>query len=454
LSANWAEAAWALCISVSIRSSAGRSVKSILRPDGSEVQNWDETVQRFIREAQAAAKLRHPNIVVVYDVVPHGTSPSIIVEFVDGVTLSKALPQHEPVEPRFAIRVLRQCAAALDHAHARGIVHRDIKPSNILLDETGSVRIADFGLAKLLQSTTELTRGLAVGTLEYMSPEQLEGKPVDGHSDQYSLAVVAYGLLTRRKIFDAESPGAWCAMVVQREPQPASKRNAGLPGAVDPVFSRAMAKKPSARYGSCIEFVSELEMALLQPFPDAPTATLQMEPIVAESSQVESLAGPNRMSSADPPLRDKQPPGKQTYAQRKTVPAWILIVAVVVLGAAAIAILTNHFSASVPKKETTSSLASVTAASSVMVATPVTAPRVTAPSVTAPPDSAGQRSKDPRDGSIPASAPIDRAPHVGQSKVNPIDGERYMWIPPGTFTMGCSPGDSGCGKKTRRQPMR
>jgi serine/threonine protein kinase len=108
-----------------------------------------------------------------------------------------------------ALSVLKQCASALDHAHSRNVVHRDIKPSNIMVDAAGVIRITDFGIAKQLSSSTDLTQGAVLGTLEYMSPEQLNGGVVDGRSDQYSLAVMAYQVLTGCKVFDAQTFGAW-----------------------------------------------------------------------------------------------------------------------------------------------------------------------------------------------------------------------------------------------------
>jgi serine/threonine protein kinase/formylglycine-generating enzyme required for sulfatase activity len=242
-------------------------IKTVLRPAAEGLQNWRETVQRLIREAQSAAGLRHENIVTIYDVVVDGDVPSIVMEFVRGGTLSDAIEPGHAADPSFAMRVLRECAAALDHAHSRGIVHRDVKPSNIMLDEAGSVRLADFGIAKMISAGTDLTHGMVIGTLEYMSPEQLEARHIDSRTDQYSLAVVAYWMLTGHKIFDADSMGAWCHMVVSQMPQSASLRNPALPAAVDTVLARGMAKAAAARYDSCASLVAGLESAIGQPRP-------------------------------------------------------------------------------------------------------------------------------------------------------------------------------------------
>jgi serine/threonine protein kinase len=271
------------------------AIKSVLRPSGESQQVWDEAVQRLIREAQAAGSLHHPNIVGVYDILINGDSPSIVMEFVDGNTLVEIASPGSQIEPRTLIHVLRQCAGALDHGHSRGIVHRDIKPTNVMLDAEGSVRITDFGIAKHLNSTTDLTHGFALGTLEYMSPEQLDGKSVDRGSDQYSLAVMTYKLLTGCKVFEAQTIGAWCAMILSHDPPPASTRTSGIPLEVDPIFARAMAKTSSARYPSCTEFVLELERVMLgehgrESVNDVAKSLARASPCVESSTAVEPLS--------------------------------------------------------------------------------------------------------------------------------------------------------------------
>ncbi len=239
------------------------AMKTLPRPEGQAPREWQEAVQRLLREGRAAASLQHPNIVAIYDILPDGDSPSIVMQLVRGKTLAEINPSGEPLEPSFVIRVLKQCAGALDHAHSRGVIHRDIKPANIMLDDaSGCALVMDFGIAKLLDSKSDLTKGRFIGTFEYMSPEHMNGQPLDGRTDQYSLAVVAYQLLAGCRVFDAGSLGGLCQMILLQDPPPASLRNADLGKAVDGVLSRALAKKASARYGTCTEFVNELEAAL------------------------------------------------------------------------------------------------------------------------------------------------------------------------------------------------
>ena len=241
------------------------AVKTVLPSAASAEQTWDMLLKRLTREARAAARLDHPNIMSVYDIVPGEQMFSVVMEFIDGQTLADAVPAGSQSETAVAVRVLKECAAALDHAHSRGIVHRDIKPANIMVDSSGLAKITDFGIAKLINSSTDITRGLAVGTLEYMSPEQLNAEPLDGRSDQFSLAAVAYRLLTGSRIFDADSVGSWCACLMTQRPVTATIRNPALPNAVDAVLDRAMARDPKQRFESCAKFAEKLEQTLFAP---------------------------------------------------------------------------------------------------------------------------------------------------------------------------------------------
>jgi formylglycine-generating enzyme required for sulfatase activity/predicted Ser/Thr protein kinase len=247
------------------------AIKRIKPRDGQDPQERGKAVQRLIREAQAAAGLKHPHIVAVYDVIPDESSPSIIMEYVRGKSLAEAAPWGVPAERSFALRVLQECAGALDFAHSRRRVHRDFKPANVMLDEAGSALIMDFGIAKMLDSPTDSTHGKVTGTFEYMSPEQMNGAAVDGRSDQYSLAVVAYQLLTGCRVFDAPDLGTLISMALLQPPPPASGRNSRLPEAVDAVFWKALAKKAAERYDSCTEFVTGLEARLLAAGPPKPS---------------------------------------------------------------------------------------------------------------------------------------------------------------------------------------
>ena len=163
--------------------------------------------QRFLREARTAAKLDHPNIVRVLDVNEHEGTPYIVMEYVDGTDLSALLKKHGPLQGQAALKVIAQVADGLAHAHNQGIVHRDIKPHNIFVSKDGRVKLGDFGLARAVEQTTELTMpGAAIGTAHYMSPEQSNGKDIDQRSDVYSLGVTAYNLITGAPPYTGTTP--------------------------------------------------------------------------------------------------------------------------------------------------------------------------------------------------------------------------------------------------------
>ena len=266
------------------------AIKCVRLPEGADF--FQDIVQRLIREAQAAGGLRHPNIVTVYDAFPDTDPPAIVMEYIRGRTLSDLVPAARRMETRILVDVLRQCGGALDYAHSRGIVHRDIKPSNIMLDESEKVFITDFGIAKPLMSEIDLTRGMILGTPDYMSPEQLAGKPLDGKSDQYSLAVMAYRLLTGSKIFEAENTFAYCTMVLNQDPTSARSRLSSIPEEADTVLLRALARDPAKRFPSCSEFVSSLDAALSAPRNDVDSQTAASAELRQAQSEIMGSALP------------------------------------------------------------------------------------------------------------------------------------------------------------------
>lgn len=163
--------------------------------------------QRFLREARTAAKLDHPNVVRVLDVNEEKGTPYLVMEFVDGTDLSALLKQHGPLQGMAALKVIAQVADGLAAAHEQGFVHRDIKPHNIFVSKSGKVKLGDFGLARAVEATTELTMpGAAIGTAHYMSPEQSEGRDLDQRTDVYSLGVTAYHLITGAPPYTGTTP--------------------------------------------------------------------------------------------------------------------------------------------------------------------------------------------------------------------------------------------------------
>lgn len=229
---------------------------------GQPPEEEQEYRERFFREAEAAGRLSHPGIVTVFDVgeEPETRSPYIVMELVPGQSLEKLLLSKEdrklPVEE--ALQLALEVAEALDCAHGQGVVHRDIKPANILLTEEGHAKIADFGVAKLnLANAT--AAGRTLGTPAYMSPEQLNGDPVDGRSDLFSLGVILYTVLTGYKPFQGNSALTVAFKIVNRDPVPATILDTELPPGLDYIISRAIAKDRSARYQRGMEMALDIQ---------------------------------------------------------------------------------------------------------------------------------------------------------------------------------------------------
>jgi hypothetical protein len=224
----------------------------------------DQAVRRrFTREALAAARLSgEPNTVTIFDVGEWNERPFIVMEHLPGGTLDDRITREGPQPVERALRWLEQAAAALDHAHARGVVHRDVKPGNLLLDRDGNVHVADFGIASAAGMDSLTATGTILGTAGYLSPEQAQGQRATSASDLYGLGVVAFELLTGGRPFKRESMTAEAAAHANEPVPSASARRAGLPREVDLVFQKALAKRPQHRYQSAREFVDALEDAL------------------------------------------------------------------------------------------------------------------------------------------------------------------------------------------------
>ncbi len=213
---------------------------------------------RFEREAQAAANFSHPHIVEVYDVGEHGTAPYIVMEYVKGETLKQVIDEEGPFDPDDVSALLEQIGAALDYAHARGVVHRDVKPQNILVDSNGLAKVADFGIAKAITDSNLTETGTGIGTVHYLSPEQANGLMATPSSDVYSLGIVAFEMLTQALPFDAESPVAVAVAHTRDEPPRPSTIEPTITGAVDAIVLKALEKDPTRRYRSAGEFAETM----------------------------------------------------------------------------------------------------------------------------------------------------------------------------------------------------
>ena len=216
--------------------------------------------ERFQQEARSVARLKHPNILEIFDYGYDDGTAYLVLELVEGGTLADRVGK--PMELREVVRVLEPIGSAIDHAHAHGILHRDIKPSNILLQQDSTPVLADFGLAKMTGAAHRLTSsGTVMGTPEYMSPEQAADEPVGPASDQYSLAVVAYEMLTGRVPFLGDTPAAVLLSHVTKAMPAARELRGELSAHVEDVLRRALAKRPEERYTSAAAFVAALKPA-------------------------------------------------------------------------------------------------------------------------------------------------------------------------------------------------
>jgi eukaryotic-like serine/threonine-protein kinase len=238
----------------------GHSVAiKVLRP---EFNQDEEFLNRFQREAEAASKVSHHNIVNLLDVGMDGDSRYLVMEYVQGKTLKEVIRQKGKLPYTTAAQIAIRILSALQHTHKNGIIHRDIKPQNILVQSEGHIKVADFGIARMANSST-LTKGESVmGSVHYFSPEQAAGENVAETSDIYSVGVVMYEMLTGQVPFDGDSPVAVAMQHLHNMPRPISELSPDVPAAVAHVVTVAMEKEPRYRYQSALEMATDLKKAL------------------------------------------------------------------------------------------------------------------------------------------------------------------------------------------------
>jgi eukaryotic-like serine/threonine-protein kinase len=222
-----------------------------------------EFVERFRREASSAAGLSHPNIVGIFDRGEWNGTYYIAMEYVAGRSLKTVVREQGALDPATAIDIVTQILRAARFAHKRGVIHRDLKPHNVILDEEGRARVTDFGIARAGASDMTLT-GSIMGTAQYLSPEQAQGHAVSGRSDLYAVGIILYELLTGAVPFDGETAVAIAFKQVSAEPRAPSELQPGVPGALDAVVLRALAKDPARRFADAEEFIAALQQARLR----------------------------------------------------------------------------------------------------------------------------------------------------------------------------------------------
>src|SRR5918994_2412166 len=217
----------------------------------------DEFVERFRREASSAAGLQHPNIVGVFDRGEWDGTYYIAMEYLEGHTLKQLVREHGAMPPELAVDITIQVLRAAKFAHKRGVVHRDIKPHNVILDEEGRAKVTDFGIARAGASDMTET-GSILGTAQYLSPEQAQGRPVDARADLYSIGIVLYELLTGRVPFDADSPVTVALKQVNEAPIPPAELVPAIPPAIEAGVLPALEKDPAHRFADADEFAAAL----------------------------------------------------------------------------------------------------------------------------------------------------------------------------------------------------
>lgn len=238
--------------------------------------------ERFLREARAAAKLAHPNIVPIHRADEIDGQVFFVMGYVDGESLADMV-RVRPLEPALVIRLLGDVARALHAAHMRGVVHRDVKAENILVErDSGRPLITDFGIARLIESAPLTATGLVLGTVLYMSPEQVAGEAVDGRSDLYSLGVLGFFALSGRFPFENPMPSAVLVAHVTRVPPPLRSVAPAVPPALAAILDRCLAKDPGARFASCAELAMALDALVL---PDATRPARRVPPLSESEAQ-------------------------------------------------------------------------------------------------------------------------------------------------------------------------
>ncbi len=243
-------------------------------------------VERFRREARSIARLRHPNILTVFDAGDDNGLLYIVMELIDGPTLKEVM-NNKPMALDRAENINTQIASALDYAHNSGIIHRDVKPSNVLMDKSGRAVLSDFGIIKMIgeqnNNNLQLTNtGTGVGTPDYMSPEQAMGEGLDVRSDEYSLGVMFYEMMTGRPPFQGDTPIAIVMGHVSKPLPMPTKYNPDVPPSIEQVLLKALAKKPEDRYDTCGDFANSVKEAIAHPYSGFSTQKVEsnMQPNV------------------------------------------------------------------------------------------------------------------------------------------------------------------------------
>lgn len=314
-----------------------------------EFSKDEEFRRRFHAESQAVAMLSHPNIVSVYDVSRSGDIDYIVMELIEGITLKQYMDKKGIINWRESLHFSMQIAKALEHAHSRGIVHRDIKPHNIMILKDGSVKVADFGIARIASSQSTLTRE-ALGSVHYISPEQAKGGRVDNRADLYSLGVVMYQMLTGKPPYDGETPVAVAIQHINGNLLPPCQLNSAIPKGLEQIILKSMEVELDKRYDSATDMLRDMEE-----FRKNPAiifgAAVQPEVATPVHRTAKNLA--EQKAGYAPSKEQRAAPAKKK-SENNNLPIIIAIVACAVVIIGLVAFLAIQFAGNTPHKDPSS----------------------------------------------------------------------------------------------------
>ncbi len=284
----------------------------------------EEFMRRFRNESKAIAVLSHPNIVKVYDVSLGDRIQYIVMEYIDGITLKEYIGQQKVIPWKEAVHFTVQILQALRHAHEKGIVHRDVKPQNIMLLQDGTIKVTDFGIARITNNETRTMTDKAIGSVHYIAPEQARGAAADGKADIYSVGVMMYEMLTGKLPFEADNAVSVAIMQMQNEPTPLRELNDQIPEGIEQITLRAMRKEPKQRFADAGEMLEAIET-----FRRDPSTKFHYTYYVdqAPTREVESLNSVRLVPSADTIYEDDYDSEEEerSSARSKAAVKWITL---------------------------------------------------------------------------------------------------------------------------------